>query len=214
MNIARSTFAICSLVLLFGCYPDEDLSIDDLDLVVTQHDEGTNFNNFRTYSLPDTVLKIVDGEGRVDLEGQQDELILGLVRSNMESLGYVEEANPSTNPSDVVVLITAQEDDVFEDRIGNQFWFFWSWWSGWFGGWRFTDEWSGVSPFLPVSSKYNAGTIYIYMLDANSGENLRVPIVWRAVINGVIVGNTVDISRRIQENIDQAFDQSPYLSTN
>jgi hypothetical protein len=44
-----------------------------------------------------------------------------------------------------------------------------------------------------------------------NGINNNVPIVWDAVINGLLEGSSVSINNRIKFNIDQAFVQSSYL---
>ncbi len=215
-KIINSLKLLLMIIVCTSCYPSEDISTSDLDLVVTQENRQLDFSNFNTFSLPDTVVKIVDGEGRNDLPSAEDALMLNLVRSNLIRLGYTEEVNSNVNSPDLIVLVTAQEDEVFEVARDYPFWFFWGWWQGWFPGWGFGDDWSGVSPFVPVSSRYNAGTIFIYILDPNTPNisSEQVPIVWSAVVNGVIRGSQSSIEERITNNINQAFDQSQYLNTN
>jgi hypothetical protein len=40
----------------------------------------------------------------------------------------------------------------------------------------------------------------------------NIPVVWSSILNGLLEGSTSQISTRISSSIDQAFDQSPYLS--
>jgi hypothetical protein len=41
----------------------------------------------------------------------------------------------------------------------------------------------------------------------------QLPSIWGAALNGMLEGTNTEILTRIGNNIDQAFDQSPYLST-
>ncbi len=59
-----------------------------------------------------------------------------------------------------------------------------------------------------------AGTLLITMMDP-SRPSLgfdTAPVLWVAGINGLLEGSTSNIGTRITTSIDQAFDQSPYLS--
>jgi hypothetical protein len=45
----------------------------------------------------------------------------------------------------------------------------------------------------------------------NGAENNSMPSVWVAAINGLLDGTDASKVARINNTIDQAFDQSPYL---
>ena len=90
-------------LLLLGCYPSEDFTVEELDLVVTNYDEEENYSRFQTFAVPDSVLRI--GDDGEDGPGPFDEMMLDLVRSNMRDLGYVEELDPETNTPALVVLV-------------------------------------------------------------------------------------------------------------
>ena len=94
---------ICSLG---SCYPDsKDLTIDDLDVALSFYDDQTNFDNFTTYSMPDSVV-VLDELSNQTGTGKFDDQILASVRSNIEALGYQEEADPENNAPDVLVLVS------------------------------------------------------------------------------------------------------------
>ncbi|MFC2126466.1 DUF4136 domain-containing protein, partial [Bacteroidota bacterium] len=80
-----------------------------------------------------------------------------------------------------------------------------SWWypPGWWGGY-------------PVSYNYSTGSVILLMVDQQSAgtgdlENL-VALEWNVVINGLLSG--VSNSKTIDQKIDQAFTQSPYIQSN
>ena len=83
-----------------SCYPGDVTNIQQLDLVVTSHDDTVSFSSFRTYAVLDSVVHI-DLEDNVNdslLNRENDALILARVRAGMEGMGYVEELDPPTTP--------------------------------------------------------------------------------------------------------------------
>jgi len=40
-------------LIMAGCYPSEEVTVSELDLVVTVPDESIDYSSFQTYSLPD-----------------------------------------------------------------------------------------------------------------------------------------------------------------
>jgi len=91
------------ILLLAACYPSEDFFVEELDLVVTNYDVDEDYSRFRTFAVPDSVVRVGDN-GEDDGPGPFDDLMLDLVRSNMRDLGYVEELDPENNSPDLVVL--------------------------------------------------------------------------------------------------------------
>ena len=62
-----------ALLLLASCYPGEVTSVQQLDVVVTTHDDTVTFTNFATYALLDSVVHI-------DLENALNDSLLDLRR--------------------------------------------------------------------------------------------------------------------------------------
>ena len=46
----------------------------------------------------------------------------------------------------------------------------------------------------------------------NNDEEIKLPVVWSATMNGVLSGSISDHKARITTQIDQCFKQSPYLN--
>ena len=105
--------ALLLTLFLGGCYPGGPDYVEQLDLVISNHDPDFNFGNVSTYSLPDKVVKITgqmiedpDGNGEPDYISQVTaDLILNQLRSNMNSRGYTE-VDESQNP-DLILLPSA-----------------------------------------------------------------------------------------------------------
>jgi hypothetical protein len=84
--------------------------------------------------------------------------------------------------------------------------------STWVSGGCYGGYWSYWYPYYgwcyPVAYTYTTGSIILLMIDPNkTGDDQAV---WTAAMNGVISG-TSNYSSRINSDIDQAFNQSPYL---
>ena len=205
------------MVSVAGCYPGEGATnVQDLDVVLTIHDEDADFASYRTFAMPDTVLHIV-GEGEdsnvIELPRTFDDLILDLVTSNMASLGYIREPDPENNAADLILLVGA----VGVERTtywygGGCYWYCWGWWPGWGGYPGYGPGWGWGYPPYVGSTKFEQGAILLTLIDPNgdTGENEVVPVIWGAGTSGLLSGSGSG-GTRITNAINQAFAQSPYL---
>ncbi len=202
---SKALMGMVVAVFLSGCYPSEDFFVEELDLVVTNYDEEENYARFTTFAVPDSVVRI--GDDGSEEPGPFDDLILDLVSDNMRSLGYVEEDDPENNTPDLIVLV---ELLVQDNTVVAPCWPGWGWWGGWPPYWG--PGWCGGWPWVPVGS-YTTGTLTFNMIDVNEADmdEETVPVVWNSIINGLVTGSDASIENRIRTNINQAFDQSPYL---
>lgn len=210
VKLKSEWFILSFLILMFpGCYPSEDFFVEELDIVVTNYDVDEDYSRFRTFSVPDSVVRIGDN-GEDDGPGPFDELMLDLVRSNMQDLGYIEELDPENNTPDLVVLV---ELLVVNNTVVAPCWPGWGWWGGWPP--YYGPGWCGGVPWIPVGS-YTTGTVILDMIDIDGADEVEetVPIVWNALINGLVTGSDASLEARIRTNINQAFDQSSYLGAN
>ena len=69
---------------------------------------------------------------------------------------------------------------------------------------------------FPIYIEYATGTLFITMVDPENTdtEEETIAVTWLAAINGLLSGSSLDMAQRITDNIDQAFQQSPYLKNN
>ena len=193
------------LLLMSACYPSEDFTVEELDLVLTNYDEEENYARFTTFAVPDSVVRI--GDDGSEEPGPFDQLMLDQVRENMLALGYQEEPDPENNPPDLIVLV---ELLVTNNTVVAPCWPGWGWWGGWPPYWG--PGWCGGLPWIPVGS-YTTGTVLLNMIDIDGADETveTVPVIWNGVINGLVTGSDASTEARIRTNINQAFDQSQYL---
>lgn len=199
---------------LAACYPGTPTDISEYDTVSTLFDGNAAWGSFQTYALPDTIIHVVaEGEDTIPISRAYDEDILTLVRQRIEDYGYQIEPNPETTPPDVVFLVTAQASEKWFGWIDSGCGGWWGWWPGW--GY-YPPGWGGC--WYPPSAgvvRYQNGTLFVDMVDARSpfqdGDEIRIPVYWTAAMNGLLGGSAASVASRLNNNINQAFDQSPYL---
>jgi len=199
--------------LLTACHPDEPTAVSELDVVATAHDDTTNFAGITTYAMPDSVVEIVPPESVATtppFNHAFDRQILDSVASKLNALGYTRlPSYDANNPPDVVVTIkgiVVRNTDIY---VSYPWWGYWGWW-GWpccYGpGW-------GVGYPIVTATQYDVGTVAVDMWDVRRSDPvaMRVPAVWTAALRGLVEGSPLDTPARIDQAINRAFDQSPYL---
>jgi hypothetical protein len=199
-----SLVLFASLGLLWGCYPEGPEYVDELDIVYSNYDPEFDFQAKGTYSLPDKIVKIT-GDDEADIEYVNDIYALptlSRIDKNMQDLGW-----------------TKVDADVADVQLLPAVWttttiFYWGYWGDywcWYypyycgGGWYY--------PYYPTASSYTTGTVLMTMIDPkeeNAAGSTRV--VWISAINGLYQGSYN--ATRVNNAIDQAFEQSSYLKTN
>ena len=93
-----------SIILIQGCYPNNDISIEDSDVVLTSYNDSVNFASLSTYFMPDTVLPIIDPSDPSDYTNPYQSLMLNTVANNMSAYGYTRVDTANSEPDVAVVL--------------------------------------------------------------------------------------------------------------
>jgi len=215
-KLMMAIMAFSLLGLLSGCYPDKIDYVDEYDLAGTMYDEGADFSTYTTFHVIDTVMHMTDdGEDDPNLDRENDEFILNLVNQNMIDLGFTQMVNPdSTNPADVELLVQAVTSDFY--TYYSNWWGYWGYYPGWgYPGWGYPGWGYPGYPWPPGGGYYNSsstGTLIIEMVDQKSAFDERPGIVWMGLVNGLLTHSSAASSRpRLDKQINQVFEQSPYL---
>jgi hypothetical protein len=209
---AMASVGAAILLLLCSCYPSSDFSsVADYDVVLTQYDEQQDFSEYLTFFMEDTVYHYKDPEdtSEDDISRQHDALILSAIKDNLIALNYQFKADAdSADPSDLYIVVGVSASDWYS------VWY--PWYPSYPGyGWCGPGCW-WVYPGPPqVSYAYTTGTIFIDMWDIKNMDEDReiVPVPWVATINGIVNDTSAGVAQRIENSVDQAFKQSPYLGT-
>jgi len=197
-------------LLLGSCYPGGAEYVEDIDAVYTTFDDKFEFSSRGTYAMPDKI--VVDAKRDDDGNWVPEYMpqpfaneILEHIEANMTANGWTRLANDGDGypdeDADVVLTPAAMKSTTY-------FYSYWyDWWYGWGGYWGWY-----YPPYVTVSS-YTTGSLILVIADPHSESPInQSQASWVAVANGLFTGN-YDLGR-VEEGIDQAFRQSPYLKIN
>ncbi|QLE00379.1 DUF4136 domain-containing protein [Galbibacter sp. BG1] len=213
MNLFRLGYLILGSLLVLSCAEDGPDYVDELDVVYTNYNADFDFGTTNTYAIPDNVVKIDDADFPL-AEGEEPEfidpvygdVILSAIADNMNDRGWTQ-VDKDNNP-DVIILPTAMS------TLNLYYYYDWGYW-GWWGYPGYGPGWGWWYPgyYPPYVSGYRSGTVVLQMTYPDGiGIDDTIPVIWTSAINGLFEGSTASIQDRIQNTVDQAFTQSPYLT--
>jgi len=180
---------------LYSCYPGDEITAADTDIVATYFDKEADFSTKLTFAMPDEIIRLDDEGNPISDPGANDQLAINRIKSNLDQAGFTEITNPDsiTNVPDVLVIAFANQ-------------------STWVSGGCYSSWYSWYYPYYgwcyPVYYTYDIGTVLIVMIDPSESRNA----LWVAALNGILEDTNAGIADRLTDGIDQAFTQSPYLS--
>jgi len=186
------------IFLMAACYPGENVYYEDTDLTYTSYDESFDFVSKGTYVMPDKIVKVTgniqEGENPEFVKEPYNTQILNKIESNMTALGWKKIDDPET--ADLALFPAA-----WSNTTVYYYYDYWCWYYPYYCGWG----WYGGGSY----SSYTTGTLVMGLI-AKDGY-VDPTDVWRSAINGLLSG-AYDVTR-VNNAIDQAFKQSPYLNT-
>jgi hypothetical protein len=205
---ARLT-ALAAAALLASCGYDVPSEVENGVVVVTQHAPDANFDRYVTFAIDPTVV-VVNETGAVSETYTVDGTnIVPTLSANKRERNFTEVAwrGPDT-PADLHLKMSATLGDV-------ETYSYYPGYCGWY-------PYYYCSPGYTYTGSYNFGTLVITMGDAQNagGQGGSIPIVWTSASTGILSsyytagvpsgGNNVNWAR-IQEAVNRAFDDSPYI---
>lgn len=200
-------YLIVISVLAWGCYPEGPEYVDELDVVYTNYDDNFDFSAKTTFSIPDSVVKIGEGNSNDPefVNPVYGDVIIAQIKKNMAEYGWTE-VEADENP-DVIILPSAMSTTNLYYHYNS------SYWDWYYPGWSSGMSWYYPGYYPAYVSGYNTGTVFIQMTNpaGTTPINKEVPVVWNSIIDGLLQGGTDYINERFETNINQAFMQSTYL---
>lgn len=205
-------------LILSGCYPDNGLVVEDLDLAITYYDTEKDFSKLNTFFLYDTVVHITLED---TVSRKYDEHILSQLRQNFINNGWEEITDTTNNKNNIDAVVLAS---VISQEFNYYYWYDYWYWYPW--DWFYYPNSSYYYNYYPgyypgyVYYSYTIGTVFCQLIDIkslyaeepqNNKIDVRVPILWTGAINGILSGSKTNIDSRITKQMKQLFDQSPYL---
>lgn len=190
---------------LAACYPERPSQPNDYASITTVYDTLMAFDSVATFYIPDSVVHL---GGTDNISHVYDSLIIATTAARMVGRGYTRVVDPVLADLTLNPIVTVKDNfdytkpdwcDVWED-------------------WAYPWLCSGWIPDYPgdvIGYTYSTGTILIPMANLSGGVPpavTRPPVVWVAGVNGVISGNSSSaLASKIEDGINQAFAQSPYI---
>jgi hypothetical protein len=187
------------MLILASCYPGGLEYYDETDVVYTNYDDQFDFGNLGTYSMPDKIVKVTgnlaEGEEPEFVKEPYNTQILQKIASNMSSLGWSRVDDPAN--ADLVLFPASWTNTTI------YYWYdYWCWYYPYYCGWG----WG-----YPSVSSYTTGTL-VMTLVAYGNDYIEPARVWTGAMNGLLSGS-YNVNR-VNNAIDQAFEQSGYLDIN
>ncbi|MBS2210461.1 DUF4136 domain-containing protein [Carboxylicivirga mesophila] len=197
--------AIGLLFSVYACYPGGAEYVDELDTSISKYDPAYDWDALdgKTYSLPEEILYVKDGEEVERPNRVHDENILKQMREELGKLG-MNEADADTSLAIAIVIIEQNNSGAAWVPGGG-------WWGGWYPGYPGWG-WGGWYPWYPVYYNYKTGSIIIEMADYESRdvEKKTAPLVYTGALDGLMQGSQSYTASRIERGIDELFNQAPF----
>jgi hypothetical protein len=209
----KRLFLLCTMVLscglamfLVSCYPGDDITVNESDIVVTVFDQSADFSAKLTYARTPDVRVVSDPDqpdgDPTDLPPAVEQQILDSIDLNMAAMGFTPEnpSDPTDNSGSPDVHVVA-----FVARTtwtGTGCWYYWDYWYPYPPGYGWC---------YPYAYTFTTGSVVIAMQDPAAPDQSQP--LWVAGINGLVDNTTQSqILLRVSNAINQAFKQSPYLA--
>jgi len=203
---------VVMVIFIWSCatYPGMDSRLAE-DLVdITKYDVNTNFTQFKTFSIVDSVTVIKDFKDSLKILNPEAEALLNEIIRNMEARGY-QLVNRKTDHPDLGI-------NVGVVKVTNVSYYYpgWYWDYGYYDPyyWGYPNYYYWYPYYPPVVSSYSSGTVLIDMLDLKNAKshNDKLYVVWVAIIRGLLTG--YHTTQDILNNVDQCFTQTPQIKAN
>lgn len=200
MVFAGLMFASCSK------YPTYTVNTSDMDMVWTNYNETTDFTQYKTYFVPDSILldSTLSASDKAKYQ-EYYESVLATLNTNMEARNFVR-VDSSANPDlGLGVSIITRENYVFS----------YNYWYGYPGYWGYPG-YGYYYPWATYLGSYEEGALIVDMSDLKNIDhsNKQIHALWAFMIGGILTNNSGFVDKRLYGYIDQAFVQSPYMVTN
>ena len=105
-QLLMGTFVFAIIVSMASCYPNDDLTVSETDLVMTSYYDSVDFSNLNTYYMSDTIYPVRDDTSDKSLI-KYNNLIVKTIADNMQAIGYTRLYDTSSVAPDVRISAAA-----------------------------------------------------------------------------------------------------------
>ena len=192
-------------VLFYSCTKDpvSNLTNEESRIYITDHDSSTNFSNYNTYSISDSVAVIQNGKSERELN-DVDQAYIDAVKKYMGQAGYTlvsKNNNPDLGVDVTHIIKTSSGVISYGDYWGN----YGGYWDPYYWGY---PDYGYYIPYAYSVYQIQEGALSVDILDLkNASENKNINVIWTGLIRGSGILNASVADSQVQA----LFNQSSYL---
>jgi hypothetical protein len=208
----KRLFFISTLVILAIACQKEPYSQDNDGeyLVYTAPAKDVNFEDYKYFDIVDSVLVVGQTDKPYYSQSNNALALIQAFRTNMRNRDFI--ALPD-NPMDQlgIQLTFVEKTDRYVQYYDDPYW-----WLDYPGYWPagYWGNWTGWYYPYPVTYTYTTNALIAEIVDLTSGEeDGKLKIVWSCYIGGPASYSINYDVKRMEQAIDQAFAQSPYIQS-
>ena len=203
------------MIIATGCEPTPDeKQLFDQYVVSTSFDEDADFTSYTTYTLPTDTIGLISnvfGDDTIIVvqSGQTyPRDVINAVKTNMNARGYqlvarTDDPDIALNIFVVKNLNIFQQVNYYPGYYGYPGYYYPSYY-----GYNYYYGYPSVSTYAQ-----NSGVLAVEIVDLkNVNPQNQVKVIWNAYMGDVF--SSIDLRGQSEAAIDQAFSQSPYVSSN
>lgn len=204
-RLSLAFFPLLMILILASCRknPIKNLSVEESWVYISSGNNGINFSNFSTVTIPDSVILISNQQGGNNYETTAlAQSMIAEIKATMQSRGY--SLTSKNNNPDLGISIARVDNSYTSVAAVN------GWWDPYYGYWDPTF-WGypgyGWAPtqFVFYNTSESAWAIDIIDLKNTSGNSLK--ILWSGTIRGEEIFNT----QAVPLIVKGLFDIAPYI---
>ncbi len=196
------------MLLLLSCRKEPDLSQLSSNFVVqTDAAKGVSFSNYKTYYISDTVALISTSKTDTLLPSADALQLVNTIKSNMNARGYT--FVPKALKPDLGINTLAVKDVNVGVVYPGWWWGYPGYWDPWYWGWYYPYYYPWT-----VAYSVTTGSVIAELIDLkNVSTDQKLQVVWTMSLNGALGSSGSSNLQRAIDGINQAYNQSPYLTT-
>ena len=192
-------------IFFISCTKDPVANLSDQEsrIYITDHDSTVNFNNYKTYSISDSVAVINNGQPTRELT-DVDQAYITAVEKYMDQDGYTM-VTKKDNPDLGVDVSRIYNTTTGVISYGNYWDNYGGYWDPYYWGYP------GYGYYIPYAySVYQIqeGALSVDLLDLkNASQQDKINVIW----TGLIRGESIFDASVADSQVKALFDQSTYL---
>ncbi|MFO7256560.1 MAG: DUF4136 domain-containing protein [Bacteroidota bacterium] len=195
---------VCVAAMSWGCEPQpDDLKLFDQFVVSTNRDANADFGSYLTYFMQSDTIGLVSNipnDDTIIVGSYYARPVVNQVKSNLNARGY-QSVDSDENPDLAVKAYVVKDLNIFQDYVYPPGYYY--------PGYGYYSYYY-YPPYVQTYA-YNTGVLVVEIIDLkNITPQNEVAVIWTAHLGDVF--SSVDLVQQTIEAIDQAFQQSTYIT--